>query len=378
MLRNVCHKLPGYDVSVSALYFGQDNEVVSPDIGHAIECIGVSRELLSIAESRNRCQAFLKQKLENEGGIGLVLDDDLRWVMPENQFSAMCLQLVNENCDMALCALAGDAPIPKEYTRASPLLDILIDVNSRFEVTQGISDFLDSVSLAEHHDAGMGWHHDFYTYRRRSFIPTSIDTTKIDWHDFLQCLYVGKTTTRGVMTLGDITPATGRERGGATIILNPDVLDSENIAFSHGGICSRRSDMMMASDAKNKGFQLLCTPAVLEHERTVAFDSHDPRKLIGDIMGYALIESYRDGSYCANRFQQSLRHRVTSTVSILQDTSLMLDLLREWILKEGLFSVGMNAEISSIFKESRAAEIALGNLDMSGIVDSYKQRFNRI
>ena len=373
MLNEIRSSLPSYDVKMSALYIGQSHDNVGLGIAGEVNCIGRYEEYLSIAESRNKCQSFLKAKLENEGGIGFVLDDDLRWVMPEHQFAEMCAELRSMDCDMALCALSGDAPIPKEYTRASPLLDVLVDLHNRSQATPEMTGFLNSVSLVEHQDDQLSWHHDFYAYKRQSFTPTSIDTRELDWDDFFQRLYLGKTTTRRVVTPDKITPATGRERGGATIVFNPNVLSFKNISFSYDGICSRRSDMMMATGARQAGYKLVCTPELLAHERTVSFDSHNPQKLVGDIMGYALIESYSHETCSTNHFEQVLSDRLSSTLTILQDTSTMLKLLQEWLSCRDAISPATGTVIGSILLESQQTESALQNIDACAMVCSYKE-----
>ncbi len=349
MLKSINENLPNHTLSVAALFIGQDSTVDLSRFCLPVTCIGTYKDYLSIAESRNLCQAYLQDAMRESGGLGLVLDDDLRWVMPETEFETLCEQLSSKGCDMAFSALTGDAPVPKEYTRASPLLDVLLEIriNDTSPAVSNIIDFTSGIKVAGEIGTEINCHHDYYAYDKNAFYKASIDIESLEWNDFFNRLYVGKKTTRPILTPDKVSLATGRERGGATLIFNSSVLDYPNQTIQCGCFISRRSDMLMATNAKNNGYVLFNTPAVLSHNRSDSFDSHDSRKLIGDILGYALVESSSFGVYSAHQFSINLSKRLISTVAILQETSITLILLRDWLRERR----NTNSEIEEVIKK---------------------------
>lgn len=377
MLASICEYLPNYTLSFAALFYGQNSSIEFEKFFFPVNCLGVYKEYISIAESRNFCQKYLQKVMRESGGLGMILDDDLRWIMPELEFSGTCDQLISNNCDMAFCALAGDAPVPKEYTRASPLLDALLAISaydSSMEVAR-ICDFTQRVNIAGQIGSETNCHHDYYAYNKNAFKHACIDLELLDWNDFLGRLYAGKTTTRPVVTPNNVIFATGRERGGATLIFNHAVLDYPNLVVQCGEFVSRRSDMVMAVSAKNGGFNLFNTPAVLSHERSDTFDSHDSRKLIGDILGFALIESYMADNTAIDNFLSNLSYRLSSTFSILEDTSNMLDLLRSWLMHSGRISEQAAALINKMIIENNQAISVMKTLDTRKELPAFEHLF---
>jgi hypothetical protein len=356
MLKSINEKMPNYSLSVSALFIGQETKVDLTNFCLPVSCIGTHKDYLSIADSRNICQVHLQQVMRASGGLGLVLDDDLRWVMPEAEFELLCEQLADKDCDMAFCGLTGDAPVPKEYTRASPLLDVLLEIstNDTSFAALSIVDFTSKVNVTDALDISLrsNFHHDYYTYDKKNFNKSLINIGLLEWNDFLNKLYFGKKTTRPISTPSTIIPATGRERGGATLVFNSSVLDYQNQNIQCGQFTSRRSDMIMATNAKNSGYLLFNTPTVLSHNRRDSFDSHDSRKLIGDILGYALVESSTIGAYSLSLFSKNLSQRLLNTVSILKETSHMLSILRDWLRVQISVTLEIEAVIENMIQEN--------------------------
>ena len=221
---------------------------------------------------------------------------------------------------MAFLGLTGDPPIPKEYTRASPLLDALLTLSTTAPIHQPLERFLNGVRIGsgevEHS------HHDLYAFNTQSFAPHEF---RLEIGDFIERLFVGKATTRPPTHPSEIVEATGRERGGATLILNSEVLALENTAQEFGGVVSRRSDMLMAVRAKEYGFKLCSTPPMLEHSRQFGHDSRDPDKLIGDIAGFALLQHMQGRAIWSAAFT----HRAQRTSDLLRRTNDMVHLLRD-------------------------------------------------
>ncbi len=374
MLKSINESLPNHILSIAALFIGQGSAVDLSRFCLPVTCIGTYKDYLSIAESRNLCQAYLQKAMRESGGLGLVLDDDLRWIMPETEFESLCEQLSSKGCGMAFSALTGDAPVPKEYTRASPLLDVLLDIrnNDSSPAVSKIIDFIKGVNVVGEMSSEINCHHDYYAYDKNSFYKAPISIESLEWNDFFNRLYVGRKTTRPILTPSKVTPATGRERGGATLIFNSSVLNYSNQTIQCGCFISRRSDMIMATSAKNGGYVLFNTPAVLSHNRSNSFDSHDSRKLIGDILGYALVESSSFGVYSAHKFSINLSNRLISTVAILQETSIMLILLRDWLRERR----NTNSEIEGIIKnmvlENSNTVLDIQSLDVTTALIAFK------
>jgi hypothetical protein len=362
--------LKNLQVNFSALVIGSTNRKHIQKNDSRINIFKISDKYLPIYKSRNICQSYLKKEMEIHGGIGLVLDDDLEWCMPENHFIELIQKLISLNCDMAFMAVSGDAPIPKEYVRASPLLDVLLEIK-RHHNNKEIDKYLSQITsqnfiLGEHH-------HDFYSYQKTGFKAQAVSLKDFCFTDFIKCLHTGKTTTRPPLHLNEITSATGRERGPATIIFDSSVLRFKNIAISHPPYYSRRSDMMMALQAKYHGYRLFNTPTVLKHNRQEEFDTHDPKKLIGDILGYALIESFNGRSCDFDKFILRSKHRRHKTLEIINDTSSMLMLLADWIDGLGKLTHSLRHIIRTIIIENEAITSMLQSIDLYDISTPFEK-----
>ncbi|WP_052748961.1 hypothetical protein [Arsukibacterium ikkense] len=360
LIFSIQNTLIGWDLSFHALLIGADDVYSGSAALHnalPFNLIDCKKSFLSIHESRNICQVFLHKQMVAHGGLGIVLDDDLKWVMREADFSKLISDLIEQNCDMAFSALLGDSPIPKEYTRASPLLDVLLALSEEKEVhlDSKVSAFLQSVSVADtntHHL--LHWHHDYYSYRRDEFQPACLDVKAINWQEFFRALLVGKETTRPVRIRNDIFPATGRERGGATLIFNPAVLLIKNSAIVTHNMVSRRSDMLMGVSAKSRGFRLFNTAPLLKHERKESFDTHDIRKLTGDILGYALVETYCSNCCSYEVFSKHLSERLNRTEQIIKDTNLMLKLISRHLFATSCLTIESQTLVEMIYRENLA------------------------
>lgn len=354
MLKSINENLPNHTLSVAALFIGQDSMVDLSKFCLPVSCIDTYKGYPSIAESRNICQEYLQKAMKDSDCLGLVLDDDLCWVMQEAEFEVLCDQLLSKGCDMAFSALSGDAPVPKEYTRASPILDVLLEVcnSASSPAVRKIMDFMKGVSVEGNVGSEINCHHDYYAYDKKSFYKAFVNIDLLNWNDFFNRLYVGKKTTRLISTPEKITLATGRERGGATLIFNPTVLDYSNQSIQCGPFISRRSDMIMATSVKSSGYVIYNTPAVLSHNRSDSFDTHDSRKLMGDILGYALVESSNGGDYLAQLFETHLSKRLLNTKVILEETSTMLLLLRDWLRERKRTSPEIEENIRNIILEN--------------------------
>lgn len=360
LILSIKEALSGWELSFYGLLIGAHIDYSGKAALHnslPFALIDSQQSFLSIHESRNICQKFLRKKMLAHGGFGVVLDDDLKWIMPETNFNNLISDLLAQKCDMAFSALAGDSPAPKEYTRASPLLDVLIAL-SRVEgvkLSSEVSHFLQSVSVADiSKHRSCHWHHDYYSYGNEEFQPACLDIEKINWQEFFHALFIGKETTRPVLIRNDIFPATGRERGGATVILNPDVLLIKNSAIVTHNLVSRRSDMLMGVSAKSRGFRLFNTPPLLKHERKECFDTHDSRKLTGDILGYALVETYCSHNCTYDVFAEKLSLRLNKTEQIIKDTNFMLKLLFKQLTTTSCLNEEAHVLVDMIYQENLA------------------------
>lgn len=374
MLRSIEKSLPNYALSVAALFIGQQAEVDLSNFCLPVTRINTYKNFLPISESRNICQAYLQQKMKAHGGLGWILDDDLHWVMSEEKFSKLCDLLLSLGCDMAFSALDGDAPIPKEYTRASPLLDVLLElVNQQtLPISLEMNTFLEGVCVAGELTHKVHGHHDYYAYNKQSFYKATVDTKALDWNDFINRLYIGKKTTRSVLTPKKVTLATGRERGGATLILNPNILNCRNESFKYSHLISRRSDMIMGTTSREKGFVSYNTPAVFSHNRDNTFDTHDSRKLIGDILGYAFVESKLLGSYCHYRFAKKFSNRLHVTQTILHETSTMLMMLKEWLVEQEKVDDTTQQIIDNIISENTKSLLHIQSLNLEDAMTDFE------
>lgn len=334
LVASMTESLPGWNISFHILAIGCQDQTVGPNIAgldsENVNVFDTRSECPPIYETRNICQKHLLQQMTLHGGYGLVLDDDLRWTMPEVKFNTLLKELEGEQCDMAFSVLSGDPPIPKEYTRACSLVDVLLAYAREprtADETAKLRNFLDQFTIFEQDITDVRFaHHDFYAYNKRQFSPVRLELTDLRWEDFFTALSVGKTTTRKIKTNDRIAPSKGRERGPATLVLNPAALKVQNTALVSNGWVSRRSDMLMAIQANNSGHRLCSTPAFLAHDRKLNSGEDSTKKLIGDILGYALVESSMSDDCNFVTFFSKLTERMERTLEIIGDTNIMLTL----------------------------------------------------
>lgn len=375
LLKSIRDALPSFQVEASILLFGaqQGSELVPFCI--PVEIIDSVELFYPIVDSRNICQLYLQRKMLEDNIIGFVLDDDLLWKMPEAIFIPLVEELILNGCDMAFSALKGDSPIPKEYTRTSALLDVLMAINDKgVNVSNdSIGRYIAAIETTINEKDEAYAHHDFYSFRQSSFRRHKIDIDRLCWSDFIERLMKGKTTTRRVKLPNNITVASGRERGGATLILNPDVLSIKNRAIRSRKYTSRRSDMIMATHAANKGFKLFNTPPMLEHNRDETFDSHDSSKLIGDILGYALVESHQDGEYCRKIFRLNLLERIKQTNLLLIESSKMMSILIQWLSENDFDLIEQIDWLHSMMVENERTISALTSIDLEMVNESFDE-----
>lgn len=312
--------LPGYEIDIQALAY---NAPMAFDEGHVCPSFNIFdwiQGFLPIVNSRNRCQQHLQSIMTARGCLGMILDDDLVWHMEEASFDRILSTLKVRHSDMAFLGLDGDPPIPKEYSRACPVLDALLHLRKVGMLSRATSDrYLVDVEVAAGAPPPFS-HHDYYALKKQRFHARPFD---FELNAFVHRLYRGQATTRKQQGISEVVDATGRERGGATLVLNPEVLSIPNRSLALGDYVSRRSDMVMALSAYKEGFQMHCTPPALTHVRGESFDSHDPAKLISDVLGVALVESMTRQS----DFNQELEARAEETITILSETNRMLALL---------------------------------------------------
>ncbi len=363
--------LPNWNLSFHVLLIGQ--KYYSPPLPHhPIQIFHSTSDNLSIHTSRNLCQNHLRQTLMERGGVGLVLDDDLQWFLSEERFNQMVHELVENRCDMAFSALAGDPPIPKEYTRASALLDVLVNYsrNCATPVYPELDQFLEQFTFLENSTDIAEWeHHDFYAFKKDGFLPVHLETEHWNWLKFIEALWIGKKTTRPVKLPDRILPATGRERGGATLIFNPLVLQIKNTALHWNGWVSRRSDMLMAIAAYKQGYCLHQTPAMLMHNRVFTFDTQGTKKSVGDILGYALVENYSREKPDFQVFANMVSHRIQRTHEILMETNRMFSILPHITnLSENCVTL-----IHQMVEENHTLIEQIRNIDIEAIRPAYEQ-----
>jgi len=374
LLKSIQQALPSFDVKASVLLFGMAQPIKICEFSIPVDLIDCIVSYPPIVDNRNICQSHLKQKMSERGGIGFILDDDLIWSLPELLFISIINQLSELGCDMAFSTLSGDSPIPKEYTRTSPLLDVLMAI--RDSVPGGdtflINEYLSPIKLAVNKQYSVNAHHDFYSFNPHSFNRYHVNLTTLKWDDFIDCLVRGKATTRSIQLPSKIIPAYGRERGGATIILNPDVLLCKNESLRYSNFISRRSDMLMASDAFTRCFKLFSTPPMLEHRRDEAFDTHDSKKLIGDILGYALVESKNETRFCQKKFALNLSKRIDQTILLLIESSKMMILLGQWLIKNNQIGGEQINSLSSMASENEQVVSALKSIDLNEAIEAIK------
>ncbi|MCK5855216.1 MAG: hypothetical protein KAG56_08335 [Sulfurovaceae bacterium] len=355
LLLSIQQKLSTFEISVAILFMGKATVQDIHSFQFSIKVIKQIKRYLSIAESRNICQQFLQKKMQQQGGIGLILDDDLIWVAKETYLLSILKSLTSKKCDMALCALLGDPPIPKEYTRASPLLDVLLSIQKIDLDSPLINDYLNNIFIGGVFDDknSEGYlYHDYYSFNKQAFLKQPIVLCSFDWNHFINCLYEGKTTTRPIKTPSNIITATGRERGGATLILNSDVLNYKNEIKSYKQWVSRRSDMVMGLTVGKKGYSLFQTPALLKHERHESFDSHHIKKLIEDIIGYAFVEEKINSK---QQFKCILSKRTDRTIELIKETTKMLEVLNKWLGAKKDINLDSFQKINRMIKENKEA-----------------------
>lgn len=370
MLISIGKKLPNYTLTVGVLLIGQRSPVDIDSFCVPVKIIGEYSDYLPISKSRNLCQSYLQKAMRSEKAIGLILDDDLQWIMTEPEFDLLCGQLQFNHCDMAFSTLSGDAPVPKEYTRASPLLDLLLAISDSSKTEPLIGGFVSGVNVTNEINAVTNCHHDYYSYDKQAFNRVPIAIENLDWIGFIKNLYLGKTTTRPVVTPTSLCKAVGRERGGATLIFNPAVLGFTNQSIFFQGVVSRRSDMIMATSAHYAGYKLFNTPAVLSHNRSDTFDSHDHGKLLGDILGYALIESYTSVCFSKELFLENLYKRLSNTLNILRETSEMLLELQSWLKKSALLTGDASNLIGLMVRENSKSINKMESIDLNDVLFS--------
>lgn len=372
LLKSIQEALPSFEVKASVLLFGMAKPIEHFEFCIPVDVIDCFTYYPAIVDSRNLCQLHLRHKMNETGCIGFILDDDLSWTMSEHVFITLIEQLKMKGCDMAFSALSGDSPIPKEYTRTSPLLDVLMAISDeRFDDEAVlINEYVGGIRTSN--EGITDAHHDFYSFKPREFYRYDVKLGTIKWHDFIDRLTKGRTTTRNIQLATMITPASGRERGGATLILNADVLWCQNDSLRFLNLISRRSDMVMATETKNYNFKLFNTPPMLEHRRDETFDTHDCRKLMGDILGYALVESRDSTKYCQKRFEVNLSLRIEQTISLLIESSKMMKLLGEWLIKHNHIGLEQNNKLNSMISENEITISELMSMDLGMASDSFK------
>jgi len=375
LLKSMKETLTSFNITASVLIFGMPQATFNTHpFCVQVDIIDIVNDYPPIYKNRNRCQHHLQEKMKHSHGIGFILDDDLVWTMPEHDFIKLLEQLSAHSCDIAFSSLSGDTPIPKEYTRTSPLLDILFAIVNDVEsinVDEAIIKFVKNVRKANGIMLNNYSHHDYYSYDQNGFHPVEININAHNWPEFIQNIAKGKVTTRPVLLPHSIESATGRERGGATLIINSSVLDFTNKAMSSGAYVSRRSDMLMATDVRNAGYNMFNTPPMLEHQRENTFDTHDVKKLIGDILGYALVETATSKTNTTITFKNKLIERINKTTFLLSQTTAMLKLLIHW-LRAGKHITESEIEIlQSIIIENDTSAHNLAMLDVSQLSLDY-------
>jgi hypothetical protein len=332
LFKSITSTLPNYQFEFSLLLFAEKD--TDPEIKFPMEIFCFEKIPFPIGITRNICQDHLQKKMRSNKGIGMVLDDDLTWTQPQDKFTALLKSLLERSCDMAFMGLAGDAPIPNEYTRASPTLDLLFAISRQDcgEKTISVRNYIKQFNWKITSDPLQYSHHDYYSFSKNNFALTQVDLNDFDWEKFILNLYLGKTTTRNVFNHKAIQSSDGRERGGATIVFNPNILDIKNPVYRFGKWTSRRSDMLMAKEASHFGYQLFTTPVTLSHDRRDSIDGHSPDKILGDIIGYALVESRRDLRFDATAFSHAIINRIIKTKTIILHTNQQVELILDWLI----------------------------------------------
>jgi hypothetical protein len=339
------------DIHCYVLLFDQKQDLLlkhpQPNNLHIFEC---HQRWLFIHESRNRCQKKLQQLMIQHSSIGMVLDDDKKWFCSQDNFLSLIKVLKEQNIDMAFCQDSGDAPIPAEYTRTSPLLDIILSLNQHYplEVSHQLSNYVAEVQCAPVTSITIkNAHHDFYSFTPEKFATITIEKTALadNLNHWLKAMLYGKSSTRSLENVKAIRKATGRERGGATLILNSNLLYFPNIAmtlppliFGRENRVSRRSDMVMAMCCKQAGYKLAVAPSLLIHNRPLSKKKSEPNKLHGDILGYALVNYLENRYYFKAKqlehpsfdyFYQTFIKRYQKTTVIIEASIILSHLLLE-------------------------------------------------
>lgn len=314
--------LPGWLLSVEVLVFRLGSVPLSKSFEQpGLHVFHREQGELPIVYARNICQQHLHDLLRKRGGLGLVLDDDLLWTLPETGFEALLAQLASLDCGMALLGVTGDPPVPREYLRAAPLLDFLFH-RAVCQPTGPVLEYLapietDAVAPEEAH-------HDLYAFTHLGFVPFSFDT---DMRDFFCRLYHGKTTTRRVTVTREVVEDPLARRGGATLILDPQVLAVPNKSVVLDDWVSRRSDMVMAITVAKCGYKIFQTPSALRHNRQPSFDSDSTAKLVTDVLGSAYVEHIRGVGPTADL----AIYRSQKTRAIIVEATRMLTICRELV-----------------------------------------------
>lgn len=314
--------LPRWQLTVEVLVFRLDRAAGDRlDSQRGLHVFHQECGELPIVQARNLCQQRLHVLLKESGGLGLVLDDDLRWTLSESSLEDMLSELTSFSCSMALLGISGDPPVPREYVRASPLLDFLFH-QACGDTLEPIREYVNCYEIGS--SAPEDAHHDLYSFTRRGFFPFDFDDRM---HDFFSRLYHGKATTRTVVTPDTVALDRSGRRGGATLILNPNVLSVQNSAVVVGSWVGRRSDMAMAIEVQKAGYSICRTPVVLEHIRQPSFDSCSPEKLVCDLIGAGFVEHLRTNC----DIKAAIRWRLTKSRLILLETTQMLNLCFKFV-----------------------------------------------
>jgi hypothetical protein len=331
LFKSIKSTLPNYHFEFYLLLFSE--KYYHTEIEFPMEIFSIEKTPLPIGITRNICQGHLQKKMRSNKGIGMILDDDLIWTQPQDIFTDLLKSLLKCSCDMAFMGLAGDAPIPNEYTRASPTLDILIAISKQNinEKTISIKNYINQFNFKITNNPIQNSHHDYYSFSKNDFSLAPVDIHDYDWDKLILNLYLGKTTTRNVFNHKEIQPSDGRERGGATLVFNANILDIKNPVYHFGKWTSRRSDMLMAKEAFNLGYKLFTTPVTLCHDRKDSIDGNSPNKILGDIIGYALVESCIGLRFEVDCFSKKIAERITKTKTIVLHTTKQIELIIDWL-----------------------------------------------
>jgi len=138
-------------------------------------------------------------------------------------------------------------------------------------------------------------------------------------------------------------------------------------------LIGRRSDMVMALRARQRGYRLMVVPPLLHHHRRAPPHARDQHKLCADILGYATAESVAARQHNCDRFRQSLQHRIVRTRAILTHTGAMLNILRQVISSmHGTEAIEIGELINRLSRDTGRSECQLKTLDPERLTSSYR------